>query len=241
MKTKPTILICMPCYDDVKINTMLSIFKMAKALSRSGIEVGINTMKSPLIHQARNYLTATFLKSKYSHLLFIDSDVEFEPEAVVKMMVADKDIICTPYRTKSLNPALHNYTVEFKNPDDIPILPGGLVEIEAGPTGIMLINRKVFEKLMDKHPELKIKNRAAGPGKSQGDELKDEHQFYYNFFDFKFENGYSMGEDVAFCRLARKNNIKIYANIDSQTAHHGGFVWRGAFKDRLIDEEKGKK
>ena len=104
MKTKPTILICMPCYDDVKINTMLSIFKMAKALSKSGIEVGINTMKSPLIHQARNYLTATFLKSSYSHLLFIDSDVEFEPEAIVKMMVADKDIICTPYRTKSLNP-----------------------------------------------------------------------------------------------------------------------------------------
>ena len=69
MKTKPTILICMPCYDDVKINTMLSIFKMAKALSKSGIEVGINTMKSPLIHQARNYLTATFLKSSYSHFI----------------------------------------------------------------------------------------------------------------------------------------------------------------------------
>ena len=113
-------------------------------------------------------------------------------------MVADKDIICTPYRTKSLNPNVHNYTVEFKNPDDIPILPGGLVEIEAGPTGIMLINRRVFVNLMNRHPELKIKNRAAGPGKSQGDELKDEHQFYYNFFDFKFEKWILYGRRCCF-------------------------------------------
>ena len=232
-KDKPSILICMPCYDSVKINTMLSVFKLAKELSKSGIEVGINTMKSPLIHQARNYLTATFLKSAYSHLLFIDSDVEFNPEAVVKMMVAEKDIICTPYRTKSLNPDVHNYTVEFKDPKKVSILVGGIVEIEAGPTGIMLIARRVFEKLIKNHPELKIQNRAAGAGKFQGDELTDAHQFYYNFFEFKFENGLSMGEDISFCRLARKNKIKIYANIDSETAHHGGFVWRGSFKDRL--------
>ena len=58
---------------------------------------------------------------------------------------------------------------------------------------------------------------------------------YFGFlkFEFKFENGLSMGEDISFCRLARKNKIKIYANIDSETAHHGGFVWRGSFKDRL--------
>ena len=98
---KSSICIAMPCYDSVKINTMLSIFQLIQLLGKGGIEVGINTMKSPLIHQARNYLTAVFLTTEYSHLLFIDADVEFEPEAVLRMLMAKKDIICTPYRAKN--------------------------------------------------------------------------------------------------------------------------------------------
>ena len=49
-------------------------------------------MKSPLIHQARNYLTSVFLTTEYQYLLFIDSDVEFEPESVMRMLVAKKEI-----------------------------------------------------------------------------------------------------------------------------------------------------
>ena len=148
---KPTVYIAMPCYDSVKINTMLSVIKLVQQLSQSGIKVGINTMKSPLIHQARNYLTSVFLTTEYQYLLFIDSDVEFQPEAVAKMLVAKKEIICTPYRVKAEQLDKHIYTVEFNDPKNIPILPGGLVEIEAGPTGLMLIDRKVFEKIIKNH------------------------------------------------------------------------------------------
>ena len=225
---KPSVYIAMPCYDSVKINTMLSIIKLVVQLRRSGITMGINTMKSPLIHQARNYLTSVFLTTEYEYLLFIDSDVEFEPEAVAKMLVAKKDIICTPYRTKSEQLDKHVYTVEFKDPKTIPFLPGGLVEIEAGPTGLMLIDRKVFEKIIKNRPDLKIKNKV----KPDSDKT---HKFYYNFFNFGFIDGYAMGEDVSFCKLARENDFKLYANIESPTAHHGSFAWRGKFGDRLKD------
>jgi hypothetical protein len=43
---KSSICIAMPCYDSVKINTMLSIFQLIQLLGKGGIEVGINTMKS---------------------------------------------------------------------------------------------------------------------------------------------------------------------------------------------------
>ena len=226
MKEKPSVYIAMPCYDSVKINTMLSVIKLVQQLGKSGIKVGINTMKSPLIHQARNYLTSVFLTTEYQYLLFIDSDVEFEPESVVRMLVAKKEIVCTPYRVKEEYLPKHIYTVEFKDPKNIPIMPGGLVEIEAGPTGLMLIDRTVFEKIIKNHPELKINNKAVSDaGKS--------HEFYYNFFDFGFSEGYSMGEDISFCRLARGNDFKIYANTESTTKHHGSWAWEGKFGESL--------
>jgi len=223
---KPSIFIAMPCYDSVKINTMLSIFQLIQKLGQSKVEVGINTMKSPLIHQARNYLTSVFLTTEYTHLLFIDSDVEFRPEAGMRMLVAGKDIITTPYRVKDERIDQPRYTVKFADPKVVPILPGGLVEIEAGPTGLMLIHRKVFEKIIKNRPELKIKNKV----KPDADK---SHKFYYNFFDFAFEDGYTFGEDVSFCKLARKEGFKLYANTESPTAHRGEYAWVGKFGDSL--------
>ena len=224
---KPSLFIAMPCYDSVKINTMLSVVKLIQQLGRSGIEVGIHTMKSPLIHQARNYLTSVFLTTQYQYLLFIDSDVEFEPEAALRMMVAKKNIVCTPYRVKSTDTNKHIYgAIEFKDPKNILVLAEGFVEIETGPTGLMLIDRKVFERIIKNHPELKITNEATP-------KTEKSHKFYYNFFDFGFNEGLTMGEDVSFCRLARDNDFRIFANIKSSTVHHGSFAWKGTFGESL--------
>ena len=223
---KPSVFIAMPCYDSVKINTMLSVIKLVQQLGKSGIEVGIHTMKSPLIPQARNYLTSVFLTTEYQYMLFIDTDVEFQPEAVIRMMVTKKNIICTPYRVKSTDIDKHIYTVEFKDPKNILVLAEGLVEIEAGPTGLMLIDRKVFEKIIKNRTDLKIINKATPSAEKS-------HEFYYNFFDFGFKDGYAMGEDVSFCRLARSNDFKIYANIESSTTHHGSFAWKGMFGESM--------
>jgi len=227
---KPSIFIAMPCYDSVKINTMLSVIKLVQQLGKSGIEVGIHTMKSPLIHQARNYLTSVFLTTEYQYMLFVDSDVEFEAEAVVRMMVAKKNIVCTPYRVKSVDTSKHIYgAIEFKDPKNILVLAEGLVEIEAGPTGLMLIDRKVFEKIIKNRPDLKIKNRV-NPGIKEDEK---SHSFYHLFFDFAFEDGYTIGEDLSFCKLARKEGFKLYANTDSMTAHRGEYAWTGKFGESL--------
>ena len=221
---KPSVMIAMPCYDSVKVNTMVAIVKVIQQLSKSGIQVGINTMKSPLIHQARNYLTSVFLDSDFTHLLFIDSDVEFEPEAILRMLVAKKDVICTPYRVKSMDVSKKIYTVALKK--DARMEASDLIEIVAGPTGIMLIHRDVFKKIIEKFPELKIKNSVfPQPG--------PDHKYYYNFFDFTFKDGYSAGEDVSFCKLVRQAGFKLYANTASFTKHHGSYAWGGRFKDAV--------
>ena len=226
-KTKlPTIYIAMPCYDSVKINTMLSIAKLAKQLTKSGVTWQMDTFKSPYISNARNTLTCLFLKSNYDYLLFIDSDVEFEPEAIIRMLVTKKDIILTPYRVKyPEDPNKIKYTVSFADDKNVSILPGDIVEIKQGPAGIMLIHRKVFEALMKTHPRLKIKH----PFKKESD------PDLYNFWDttFNLDKGLWKGEDLSFCDLAREAGFKIYANIKSNTIHHGNFGWKGKFEDSL--------
>ena len=116
------------------------------------------------------------------------------------------------------------YTVELKK--DAPLEPGDLIEITAGPTGIMLIHRDVFKKIIEKFPELKIKNSVfPQPG--------PDHEYYYNFFEFTFNEGYAAGEDVSFCRLVENLGFKLYANTASFTKHHGSYAWGGRFKDAL--------
>ena len=93
---KPSLYIAMPCYDSVKVQTMTSMCKLIADLTKAGIKIDMNTLKSPYISYARNILTARFMQTDKDYLLFIDSDVEFEPECALRMVVANKDIVCTP-------------------------------------------------------------------------------------------------------------------------------------------------
>ena len=58
-----------------------------------------------LITRARNYLVDEFLRSPYTHLMFIDSDINFNPQdvlAVASLCNEDKPIIGAPYPKKCI-------------------------------------------------------------------------------------------------------------------------------------------
>jgi len=238
MSSKPKVYVATPCYDMMRVETCVSLLDTFSALGGSGIECKFKSVKSSLVTHGRNLLTAGFLNSGFDYMLFVDADVEFAPEAVMRMLVPKKDIICTPYRVKELNT---KYAVKFKDPDDIKIEPFDLVEIEEGPAGLILIHRKVFELLMNKHPELKI-NFDKAAQKKMNKEIGAEDaidKYMYNFWDttFRLDTGEWKGEDLAFCALARGAGIRIYANLDSETTHHGSWGWKGRFGDSLVKKK----
>ena len=231
----------MPCYGDMKVETCVSLIDTFSALGGAGIECKFKSVKSSLVTHGRNLLTAGFLDSGFDYMLFVDADVEFSPEAVMRMLVPEKDIICTPYRNKEI-PWYDRYSVKFKDNNNIKILEWDLVEIEEGPAGLMLIHRKVYEKLMEKHPELKIRfNEATREKMNKEIGAKDDaiDKYMYNFWDttFKLHVGELKGEDLAFCERAKKAGFKIYANLDSWTTHHGTYGWKGRFGDYLVNKK----
>jgi len=235
---KPKVYIAMPCYDTMKVETCVSLLNTYAVLAKSGVECIFKSVKSSLVTHARNLLTAGFMASGYDYMLFVDADVEFSHETVLRMLVPEKDIITTPYRLKE-NPLQVRYPVEHLDPDNIKILPFDLVELKSAPAGLMLINRSVFKVLIAKHPNKKIKF-----DKEHQDKMDKEvghrgaiEKYMYNFWDTSFKDHQWKGEDLAFCKLARDAGIKIYANLDSWTTHHGSWGFTGTFGDSLKKKE----
>ena len=240
MKPKPKVYIATPCYDMMRIETCVSLIDTFSTLGKHGIECKFKSVKTSLVTHGRNLLTAGFLNSGFDYMLFVDADVEFKPEAVMRMLVTKKDIISTPYRVKN-EPEILEYAVKFKDSKDIKILPWDIVEIEEGPAGCMLINRRVYEGLMKKRPDLKIKfdePTRKKMNKEIGAEDDAIDRYMYNFWDTSFKNHTWKGEDLSFCSLAREAGIKIYANLDSWTTHHGSYGWKGRFGDSLAKKDK---
>jgi len=239
IEKKPKVYVATPCYDSMRVETCVSLIDMFSTLGKHGVECKFKSVKTSLVTHGRNLLTCGFLDSGFDYMLFVDADVEFKPEAVMRMLVPKKDIVMTPYRVKEEE---MKYAVRFKDSANIKIEPFDLVEIEEGPAGLTLIKREVFERLMDKHPELKI-NFDEPTRKKMNEEIGAEDdaidRYMYNFWDttFRLDTGEWKGEDLSFCALARGAGFKLYANLDSWTTHHGSRGWKGRFGDYLVQKK----
>jgi len=237
---KPSVYIGMPCYDSVKVQTCSSLLDTFSTLGKNGVECKFKSIQTCYLSHGRNMLTCAFLHSGFDYLLFVDADVEFDPEAVLRMLVPKKDLVCTPYRVKN-KPQVEEYTVSFPDPQAISILPWDLAEILEGPAGLMLISRNVFEVLMKKYPELKCEfpdETKAKFNRVIGTETDAVGKYLWNFWGTPFKDGIYKGEDFAFCNLCTKAGLKLYANLDSWTTHHGSWGFKGRFGDSLIKKPK---
>ena len=136
MKNKPTVYIAMPCYDSMRVETCVSLLDTYSVLGKAGVKCQFKSFRSSLVTHARNLATCGFLDSGCDYMLFIDADVEFSHEAVLRMLVPEKDIVCTPYRVKN-KPGAIDYAVSYPDPENIKILPWDLIEITVGPAGCM--------------------------------------------------------------------------------------------------------
>lgn len=195
-----------------------------------------------LITRARNRLAYDFLNTPdATHLMFIDADISFSPEDIVKMIDADKDIICGLYPKKEINwkavvkavqngvptEELYNYTGAFVvnavNTDtQIKGTIGEPMEIGNGGTGFMLIKRGVFESLKDKVPTYTNDMHFAV---ETSPEKKVIHEFFTTSIDE--ESNRLLSEDFHFCKLARQNGYKVYAAPWATLVHSGTYNFAG--------------
>lgn len=208
---------CIPCYAGQLTEATFSSFIRFSLLARQhNLNWSLDTMvNESLITRGRNNLAAKMMTNTIAtHLMFIDSDIRFDPDAIFKLIDADKDLIGGLYPVKG-------YPIRYVvNGLTEPVIEGPLEEVRHIGTGFMLIKRTVFEQMIAKFPEKKFRD-SIGVGK------KYEPYMYALFETALDANGDYMSEDWYFCDKWREMGGKIYAHKEILLTHTGFHEFRG--------------
>ena len=220
---KHNIFFATPCYGGVVTDQFfLSMFRVSQDFMKHGINFRITTLRNEsLVTRARNILTAMFLESECSHLMFIDADIEFDSESVLRALAYDKPIMAAAYPKKALP---IQYAINFKFIDQATKqirIENGAVEVLDASTGFFLVKREVIEKMMSAYPELHYRNDSNIDPKF--------NKYCYSFFDTIHDpddNRY-LSEDYTFCRRWQKIGGEIWLDPNTKLNHVGTYTFEG--------------
>jgi len=206
-----------PCYGGMMSEpTVTSLLRFILLAQQAGLNWSLDTMvNESLITRGRNNLMAKMMTNKAAtHFMFIDADIRFEPDAILKMLACDKEVIAGLYPKKAL-PV--NYVINLKPETKIQ---GDIFTVDTAGTGFLLFRREVYEKLIAAHPDTKYVD-DVGLGKQY-------EPMMYSIFDCEIdERGHYLSEDWLFCRRWQAIGGEIWAHSKVLLNHIGHYEFQG--------------
>lgn len=232
-----------PCYGGLCLEQFaISILKLQFALIKEGIQLYIDTTENEsLVHRARNVSVGRFMqKSDAEYFMFVDADVHFEPESVVRLIKSGHDISVACYPKKYVdwdqaakaaaegderNMAMLSASLVVNFGASQCQIDNGFINILDGPTGFMMIKRTALEAMHQKYPELNCKN----------DHQNRDFDDYCAVFDCMIDpiSKRYLSEDYAFCRRWQQMGGKIHADVTTTLGHVGNLPFSGNLGERL--------
>ena len=192
--------VCVPARDQMHTATAFCLWRLAKHLDSEGIESTLFVSPGTLIANQRHELVLSAMEWQATHLLFIDSDIEFEPHHATELLSKNKDIVAAAY-SKRVPPFI---TTAWSDIDDwntwirMSEHDEDIIRVEAVALGFCLIKMSVFDRI--KKP----------------------------WFQLGYYNGEYTGEDIEFFRKAR--NAEIPAWLDLEVTKELGHLGTYSFK-----------
>lgn len=130
----------MPHTGTIKAQT---VFCLTEVLKNFPYDYNILFSEGCVLHYIREKLVMKAIEIGCTHILFIDSDMQFNQKAVLKLLARKKDIVGANYNRRSM--PLSSTVILPQNKQ-----PKGLVTVIGVATGFLLINLDVFRTIS--HP-----------------------------------------------------------------------------------------
>jgi len=218
--------IALPAYDfKVSLKLAISLARFAQAAPQHGVTIQIGSICGcSVVSRARNLLVKDMLESDCTDLIFIDSDINFEPEDVFRLMAwtsnPKKGIVGGVPRTRS-DSKVYIATLDYDENNELTMDRMGLVRARRLATAFMMVRRDVFTTLVDAHPEWNYYDNRTD-------------RTLNAVFDFKLTDEGYMGEDYLFCDRAREHGFEVWVDPTIKLGHMGVQEYMGDFGAEVL-------
>jgi hypothetical protein len=228
------VLIGVPCNCGLYPSFVGSLLNLTHVLDALKVNYDVHLLAGEsLITRARNYLCAEALGGHYTHLFFIDADIGFAPDSLVRLILHGRAVIGVPYPGKCYDWEM--IREKFKNgeavEDVVPwpsryifnAVPGakiaenGVAVAYDVPTGFLLIQTAVLRHLAKRGAA------AAYVNDVERYETATAKMNFYDFFPTMIDpkTRRYLSEDYAFSRLCQMNGIEVFVDLSIPLSHSG--------------------
>jgi len=230
-----------------------SLTDLTAKLTKLGVPLQLYFLfNESLITRARNYCVDEFMRSGATHLLFIDSDIGFNPDDVIALLglqteESQFDVIGGPYPKKCISWEKIKQAVDIgiadKDPNVLEKFVGDFVfnpksgatqialnepvEVRELGTGFMMIKRSTFEKYQKAYSHLWYKPDHVRTASFDGSR---EIMAYFDCIIDPESKRY-LSEDYMFCYNVEKMGGRVWLCPWMQLAHVGSYVFGGSLAD----------
>jgi hypothetical protein len=168
-----------------------------------------------LITRGRNTIISYFHSMKeFSHLFFLDADIGFSGESLIKLLSYEKDVIGVPVALKGFHP---DGSPVYNTGKILEDCGNGLAKTDRVGTAIFMLSRKAVNDLIERAPQYSRNPYARGENKDIT---------HYDVFQIGVVNGVYLSEDYWVCNELIKVGYDIHiANLPSK--HNGNYQFGG--------------
>ena len=230
-----------------------SVADLSAVCTKNGIPFQIYFLfNESLVQRSRNYCADEFMRSDHQHMMFIDSDIGFNPHDVIALMALqaqneDYDIIGGAYPKKTISWEKIKLAVDKGVADDDPTVldryvgdyvfnpKGGTRSIQIGEpcevmelgTGFMMISKKALTTFAEKYPQYSYKPDHVRTEAFDGS--REIMMFFQAEIDPKTKR--YLSEDYWFCAKSHEIGLKTWLCPWMKLQHVGSYIFGGSLAD----------
>jgi hypothetical protein len=263
-KTNPlSVVILTPCYgSQCYVNYISSLLNTMALFTKLGLKLRVEFCKNDsLVSRARNNLIAKAMHDKETtHMIFIDADITWNPVDIIKLILADKNIVGGVYPIKNydwsklVNPDKDTVKewIDKKNGSQLSTT---ISDQDMVQHRLMRYNLNYLGNTLEIVNNLtKVRHLATGfmmirrdtiekmgrafPSTKYTDDVGflhgPENEYAFALFDCGVEDGHYCSEDWLFCSRWSKMGGDVWIDVTINLNHSGVEDFKGCYLASLI-------